>query len=151
MKMTMKLTGAKELHEAIARLQPSKSEMTKVLKEAAKPIRDDARAKAPRLTGGLRKAIIIATKLGRRQRTSFAKTQGDVVVHIGVRSGVPHGHLNEFGGGHNAPQPFLRPAWDASKDGLVSKIGAALWAALARRATKAGVAAPAASSLDTEE
>ena len=35
--------------------------------------------------------------------------------------------LMEFGTRHQAPQPFMRPAWDAHKGRLVDDIGADMW------------------------
>ena len=53
-----------------------------------------------------------------------------------------HAHMVEVGTSRMAPRPYLRPAWDANKDGILEGIKEDLWAeiqkSVARRARRLG-------------
>lgn len=126
MKVTGKITGFKELRAALAELPRAteRSVVRKVLKRRAEPIADMARSLAPVDTGALRDSIAVTTKLSRRHRKALKEGKKDTNVHIGASSKA---HLQEFGTREHAPQPFMRPAWDAHKGGLVDEIRADMW------------------------
>lgn len=80
------------------------------------------RQKVPVDAGDLKDSIAVSTKNPRRHRK-----QSTVEAHVGPGR-HPQGHLREFGGDKNPPQPYARPAWDAEKGGLLPGIGQDLWA-----------------------
>lgn len=67
-----------------------------------------------------------------------------VVTHVGPTKRAFHGSLQEFGTRHHAPQPFMRPTWDALKHSMLGTIADVLAAEiekarkrLARKAERA--------------
>ena len=66
------------------------------------------------------------------------RTRGDTVsVAVGPARHAWYGVVQEHGGGAVPPQPFLRPAWDAARGGLVARIGRDVWAGIRRAAQRA--------------
>jgi HK97 gp10 family phage protein len=47
---------------------------------------------------------------------------------------LAHAHLLEFGTSRQPAQPYMRPAWDSTKQAVLENIRAALWAEILRRA-----------------
>ena len=88
-------------------------------------------------TGNLRDSITVGAKLKKSQSRSHTKA-GAVEVFIGAAVGDRkkgyHAHLVEFGTSKMAAQPFLRPAWDATKDKVLASISDEIWKALAKSA-----------------
>jgi HK97 gp10 family phage protein len=113
-----KIEGLKELDEALSEFPraTAKAIGRRVLKEAGEPIARTACQLAPKDKWHLHEGIGVGTKLTKRQAALHEKFSRDAVeVHVGA-GGHPQAHLREFGGDGNAPQPFMRPAWDSQKD-----------------------------------
>lgn len=155
--------GGKELEQALAALGDSRairSAARAALREAAKPMQVMAQSLAPRDVGNLVESIKIATGKGDRGN------DGDqVFVVLGIDANVQPARIKgklrgkgtyrdpgvagvsvikEFGSEREAPEPFMRPAWDAHSAQTPDRIGKALGPAietqarrLARRAAKA--------------
>lgn len=86
-----------------------------VLLEGAKMIRDEAKARAPVLTGALRKGIV-AKKFRR-------KIPGRPAAFVGINfRTAPHANLVEFGTVRAAPHPFFFPAVEARKEAVLAFI-----------------------------
>ncbi|MBY5733505.1 hypothetical protein HFO26_24960 [Rhizobium leguminosarum] len=141
MRVTVNVDGLKELDRALRGLKAStaKSVARRVLMKAGEPIAEAGRAQAPLgPTGNLKASYGVGTKLTRRQ-SKLAKKENDVEVYIGPND--PAAIQTEFGNEHQAPEPHLRPAWDAGKDRALEDIKTGLWAeiskAVARLARKA--------------
>lgn len=147
MRFGFDLAGAKELEVALRALPDSlrKGVVERALVKAGEPIRDDAQARAPFVTGRLRRAINVATKLSRSQRRQRGKSKDVAEAFIGP-SFFP---LQEFGTGPRyhksgkyvgqAPtQPFLRPAWEAGKDQALATLGELLWQQIEKAAKRLG-------------
>ncbi len=111
------MLGLADLNRALEALPKATARNTlkRVLTKAAKPIEDDADAKAPKRTGALEKSIITGTRLTRPQAKQ-AKKDGKFFAEVHVGTADPAGIFQEFGTFSNAAQPFLRPAWEANKD-----------------------------------
>lgn len=135
--MKVKIEGLRELEAALAELPKAtgKNVLRRVLIKAAQPIEADAAAAAPELTGRLRRDVSTGTRLNRRQ-AAMARRLGksEVEVHVGVND--PAGVQNEFGNAHQRPQPFLRPAWDANRQGALETISSHLGAEIAKSAAR---------------
>lgn len=95
-----------------------------------------ARRLAPKDEGVLRKSI------GKRTKTTRS---GDVSTIVGPRSGNwlrAHGRpanlasLLEYGTRHQAPQPFIRPAFDGQRGNVSTTFRRVLAAALLREITR---------------
>jgi len=139
MKIRAELIGAKELEAALAQLPKAtaKSVLRRALTSAAKPAAAQAQALAPRgRTGNLQASIRISTRLNKRQG-KLHDAQG-VEVYIGAAAGKGakgnHAHLLEFGTVKMAARPFLRPAWESTKEKVLAAIQTEVWAALAKSA-----------------
>jgi HK97 gp10 family phage protein len=121
MRVTVKTTGFKELEQSLMELPRAtgKNVVRRTLRKAAEPIAADASTNAPRgRTGKLQDDIHVGTQLTRSQRK--AKESG-FEVHVGP-SADPRGRFVEFGTAHQAPNPFLRRAWDANEANALSTI-----------------------------
>lgn len=112
----VRVDGLKELDKALSQLKPAtaKGVARRVLKMAAEPIAEAGRSNAPLgPTGNLKASYGVGTKLTRRQ-SKLHKKQSPVEVFAGPND--PAAIQTEFGNEHQAPEPHLRPAWDANKD-----------------------------------
>lgn len=136
-----RVEGLREIERALKELPKAtgKTILRNALKKRAKPIADAARAAAPvRAVGGgqLRDSIAVSTKLSRRQ-ASLARKEGKSAVEVYAGAGpLPQAHLEEFGGPNNAPRPFMRPAWDQHKDGVLRGLADDLWKSIERAARR---------------
>lgn len=147
LKTTVHIEGLAEVKTALRELLPDRTArnvMKRVLTQMAQPIAATAESLAPKRTGRLKRRIGVGTKLSRRQRAMHRRVdQNDVEVFVGAGP-LPQAHLREYGADHHVAQPFMRPAWDMHKAGVVSGIADAMWreiekaaARQARKATKA--------------
>lgn len=137
MKTSVKIEGLKSLDEALGEMTKAtaRSTLYRVLMRAAQPLDAAWRDKAPRKTGrlaesgGIAKASktvgnaafagalrdggtrsdALAAKRSALRELSFA----EVIVGPGK---VPEAVQQEFGNVRHAAQPYMRPAWDATKD-----------------------------------
>jgi HK97 gp10 family phage protein len=144
MKTTASVTGLAELDAALLELESkttSRNVLKRTLKKVLTPVYDSIVANAPE---HIKDSVEISDKLTKRQ-ASFAKKMGKagielfvgVTYHLGMRGRTAH--LFEFGTtqrtrksdgastGSISPQPFIRPAWDENKDGLLDALKAELW------------------------
>lgn len=145
--MKMKVEGFQDLDRALKGLgdpKASKRISRLALRKAAKPVADDAAAKAPRDehdTDGivLADSIKVGSKLNKRQKRVQRRHRGDVEVYVGVANEAStYAHHQEFGTEHHAAQPFMRPAWDANTGRMVSTIKKELWAGIKRQLKRQG-------------
>lgn len=151
--VTVKVEGLRELEKALRELPraTAKRVMVRALKEAAKPLIADASANAPVLTGALKDSINVSSRkpkgakgpgsvafaaamaggasraqAGQAARAANAANRGgSVEVYVGPGRN-PQAIFQEFGTSKHPPQPFMRPAWDSTKQQVVDSIKAAL-------------------------
>jgi HK97 gp10 family phage protein len=165
---TFEIEGLKELDAALGELgkATARNVMMRALTKSAEPIRDAAKAMAPRDKGTLAQSITISAKsVSRAGKKAFAEamksgsSKGDAQaaakaankgakgkdtfsqVFVGPSGGVRHGYFNEFGTENMAAQPFMRPAFDVgapqSLASLKTDLAAEIEKARARAAKKA--------------
>lgn len=139
-RQTFRIEGLKELETALLEVPraTAKNVMKRSLMKAGAPVAATGSALAPVLTGQLQKHVKIGGQLTRRQKSRFPK-QSAVEVYIGVSNSLPQGHLQEFGTREHGPQPFLRPAWEQHKFGVLESFKQLTWVeieAAAKRAAK---------------
>lgn len=116
----VKIEGLADLDAALAGLREefnvskatARNVLLRTLKEQGQPIADMGEAIAPRRTGGLAESYTVSTKLSRRQKRMNTK-ESPVEVYVGPGSSAK-AIQTEFGNAHQAPEPHLRPAWDAN-------------------------------------
>lgn len=123
----IEMRGWKEVHAAFKQLGKTgrlRNVQRKALYAGGVVIRDRARALCPVKRGRLRKAIIVLRRRGRPE-------YDHVAVGIDYRK-ASHGHLVEFGTGPRVSngrstgqmpaRPFMRPAFESSKEEVVAAI-----------------------------
>ncbi|HNQ66117.1 MAG TPA: HK97 gp10 family phage protein [Smithellaceae bacterium] len=127
---TCKLKGLPELLNLLEQLPTVSMQKTAVrnaLKKSAAPILNVAKLNVPRGdAGNLEKSLKISTSLKASQKKGQTYDRTRVTVYVG--SSAPHAHLIEFGTkdrtqkktgrftGRISPNPFLRNAWDSTKE-----------------------------------
>lgn len=151
----VKVEGLRELEKALADLPKAtgKSAMRRVLKKRAQPVADAARSLAPHGVGHLEDSITVSTKrpVGQKSESqrafaaagggaagrAAAKAAGSSPVLIFIGPGRhPQASLQEFGTSHHGPQPYMRPAWDRTKDAVLDGIKDDLWAEVRKSAAR---------------
>lgn len=137
MKTTVKVIGLKEMDDALSQFTPTKRRAIGrvALDNAGGITAKAARALVPVDSGGLRESIDVSGTLTRAQKSEHTK-QAEQERFIGP-DGRPQGHLREFGGDGNPPQPFMRPAWDQTKDQVLDRIGDELWVGIEKAVASA--------------
>lgn len=130
MKTTVKVEGLRELDRQLSQFTTSKRRAIGrvALDNAGEITAKAARALAPvdPATGGLlRESISVSGTLSRRQKGLHTK-QADQEHFIGPDN-RPSAVQQEFGNENHPPQPFMRPAWDATKDQVLQRITDELW------------------------
>jgi HK97 gp10 family phage protein len=147
MKIKVKVEGLREIKDALRQLPnaTAKGVLRKVGRKRLKPVADRARDYAPKDQGELKDSIEVSSrqKSGRQTRRT-SESKSDVNVYVGPTSkGYPQAMMQEIGTKFHPPHPYLRPAWDAEKHGVLEGIKDDLWAEikkavvrLARRAAK---------------
>lgn len=156
----MDVQGLADVERALDNLRKSvgRSVLRRSLRKAAAPMRDRAKELAPVDDGDLRDSIIIGGMLNKSQRSKHRKLTADersaIELFVGpsykLGAGGRHGHLVEFGtephivGGvfagaqhpGTAPQPFMRPAFDAEAVPTIERLKPLLWAEIDRTARR---------------
>lgn len=122
MRTTVKIEGLRELDQALSQFTPAKRRAIGrvALDNAGELVARAARALVPVDSGGLRESIDVSGTLSGTQKAKHSK-QAEQERFIGPDS-RPQGHLREFGGDGKAPQPYMRPAWDETKDEVLHRI-----------------------------
>ena len=140
MRKAVKLTGLRELENALAELPKAtgKNVLRRTLKKAAAPIERDAAANAPELSGNLQLNIATSFQLNKNQKSEVRKanSKSSAEIHVGVKAGKSvsgadafaqiAGVQTEFGNDHQEADPWFRPAWDSNHDRALDTIGSEL-------------------------
>jgi HK97 gp10 family phage protein len=134
----VKVEGLREVMSALRELPnaTAKNVMKRVLLQRAQPVAEAARALVPVFEGHLQHSINVSDRLTRRQKGRHRKIdRDDVEVFVGPGTD-PAAHLNEFGSSHQAAHPFMRPAWDQTKDDLLEGVADDMWAEIEKAAAR---------------
>lgn len=114
--MDYKLQGQEELLRNLKKLGDKLSDgMEAAVKAGALLVQNDAKVKAPYLTGNLHRSIHSETT---------EKSDEKVVIQVGTD--VIYAAPQEFGTDTIPAHPYLRPALDENKDNVPKEIGEAL-------------------------
>lgn len=150
--MKVDFEGGRELEEELSKLASHttrRASARRALLKAAMPMVPVAKAKAPRDKGHLEESIKVGTRVSGPNAARAA--YGEVLAAGGTRSQAvqalrdvqresasfvsvsmgpgrhPQAITQEFGTYKHAPQPFMRPTWDAEKGKLIPAIRKELW------------------------
>lgn len=124
----VRVDGLKDLEKMLTETLPKsmgKAVLRRVGKKSLGGFIQAAKAGAPVRTGDLRDSVEVNTRLSKRQariNRRAAKDGKDAVQIFAGASALPHAHLQEFGSANNPAHPFMRPAWEAEKDGVLNYI-----------------------------
>lgn len=148
-KLDIKVDGLPELEAGLLALeaQVASRVLRRGLREGAKPVVEAAKSNVPVFSGALRESIGVRTAKGRRGKNaavafigSIAKDKKAIALANDQRNtrvkGIFWGHIVELGYGRQAPQPFLRPAFDAKAIEAVSIFALTIKKSLERIARK---------------
>jgi HK97 gp10 family phage protein len=135
--MKVTISGLRELDRALSEMSKAtaRNVLRRVAKGAVEPMAVAAEAGAPRDTGNLQISIAVSFKRTRRAGKSRATYQGNgnfrglratgVAVAMGPAGGsgaLSYATWVEFGTSDTRAQPFMRPAWDAHKQGALEHV-----------------------------
>ena len=154
--VTIKVDGLKDLDRALGELGKSagKAVLRRVLKAAAEPIYQAAKARAPSRPAGAKpvyygkgenkrlrrpgtdEALVQSgTRLTRNQQRTVKREGKDTAEHY-VGSRDPIARLLEYGTVNTRAQPVFRPAWEANKDQALTIIKESLGAQIEKTAKR---------------
>lgn len=105
--MKIKLQGLKQVQKQLVDWEDSRVKaLRKFMQKTGKAVRRDARRRAPKKTGRLRKGISYAFK--QRKKTGMG---------VYIRAVAPYSHIVELGSvvRNIPPRPFMQPAFDSAK------------------------------------
>lgn len=127
MKTTVKVEGLRELDRQLSQFTTSRRRAIGrvALDNGGEILAKAARALAPVDGGGLRESIDVSGTLTRRQRGLHQKI-ADQERFVGPDD-RPSAIAQEFGNENHPPQPFMRPAWDATQQQVLQRITDELW------------------------
>jgi HK97 gp10 family phage protein len=127
MKVTVKVQGLEGIEAALSQFNTRKRRdiARKALDSAGQITARVARSMAPVDEGNLRESIDVSGTLTRRQAGLHTK-RAEVERFIGPGA-HPQAHLREFGGDGNPPHPYMRPAWDSTKNQVLDRITDVAW------------------------
>lgn len=130
--VSVKIEGLREVDAALAQLPKAtgRNVMRRVGVARLEPIAAAMRQNAPVDQSDLKDSIAVTTKRPRR-----ARKESEVEVYAGPGR-HPQAHLREFGGDGHPPDPYVRPAWDAGKDGLLSGLADDFWTEIDKAAKR---------------
>lgn len=131
------LKGSDKALAEVGARATQKNILRRALLKAAKPIDDQASALAPVETGKLQVSVVAGTALTRRQRSTAYKAGALGVVEVHVGTALSRGLFQEFGTVKMPAKPFMRPAWEANKDGAVKIISTEIWTEIEKAAARA--------------
>jgi HK97 gp10 family phage protein len=139
---TVEVKGLRELREALVKKIPAEMQ-GKVLQSAlaagARPIVADAKARAPKKTGTLRRSLfsfrVKSASTGTREERAIRPRQGKKFQKAG--RDAFYWRFVEFGTAKMPAQPFLRPAFESKKQDALAAIVKQLGVAIEKAARKA--------------
>lgn len=127
----LRLTGFKEMDQVLRRLPTATSKRVadRAMKQALAPVAAAANGMSPK---GM-PPVIVEKKLNKNQAKQFRGTEGETVRVMFVGSPSSRAHLEEFGTGprfHKSgkyvgimrARPFMRPAWDATRQQVLDRL-----------------------------
>jgi len=124
MKMKFRISGLREIEQALRRIARATPEAVQreALHDAGEIVAERARSLVPVRSGNLRDSIAVAD-----EGQSGVLSQGGVEVFVGPQADGFYGHFVEFGTVNMAAEPFMRPAFDATRDEVMDRLGGDLW------------------------
>lgn len=138
MSVKIKLEGFSELLDGLRELPKAtaKNVIKRVLLKRAEPFAATMRQLVPVATGHLKNSITVGVKLSSRQRRLQKRDGQDEMTVFAGAGPYPYSHMVEFGGEHNKPEPFARPAWDENVNAALDGLRGDMWAEIRKAADR---------------
>lgn len=136
----VRVEGLRELERSLGQLPRAtgRNVLRRILKKRAEPVVNKAQVLAPFEEGHLEESIKVGAKLSRRQKALHRKWGSSSAVEMFIGPGPhPQAVMQEFGTAFHPAQPFLRPAWDEHKRGMLDNFAADLWTEIEKAAQRA--------------
>ncbi len=120
MSVTVKLEGLEDTLRNMEDLSKAtgRNAMRRALLAAGEPVADLASRLAPEARGILAFSIVVSTQLTRRHKSEQRNRESEVEVYVGPAGGqgaLYYASHQEFGTVVSPAQPYMRPAWEATK------------------------------------
>lgn len=136
-----KIEGLKDINKVLGELPKGlgKSTLIRFGKKRLEPMRDAAKARAPKKTHELENSIMVGTRQGRAGNTKKARGVDRAAVEIFMgpsEDGYPQAVPEEFGSPNNSPNGYMRGAWDEHNGALLTDIQADLSTAVDQTAKR---------------
>lgn len=127
MRTSLTFGGGKQLAAALGELpaRVSKRLLLASLAEASEPLRLEMEQRAPRESGQLSEAMVV--------RPARTRDQRETAVAVGASRRGYYGSFQEFGTAHVTPQPWARPAFEATWRTCLKILSDALWTRIAAK------------------
>lgn len=152
MAVKVRIEGLRELDRALSELPKAtaRNVLVRTLRGASEPLVAAAKEKVPVRTGNLKDSIAFSTKKPKGHDAgarAFAEAMSEGASRAEAGSALraaraanpnafaegfvgpgrhPQAIFQEFGTSHHPPQPFMRPAWDATKHQVLNIIKSTL-------------------------
>jgi HK97 gp10 family phage protein len=122
MTMSVRTIGFEELDGKIDKLKTVARDevLLAAFIAGGEPIAEAARSLVRRRSGKLHDSIGVGTELSPHQAALNPPGKG-VQVYVGPGA-LPEAITEEFGTVHEAPHPYMRPAWDGQQGAAISEI-----------------------------
>lgn len=136
MKVTVRFEGGQQTAQALEAFKTStaKGIVRRALATAAKPFDEHWRAHVGEASGTLKKSGGIGSKLSRSQ-AKVKERNANIEVFAGPGPLV-QAIQDEFGNEHQAPNPAVRGAWDATSAEMPETVGRELWVQMEKTARR---------------
>lgn len=132
MSFKVKVEGFREMEQSLFLLKntTAKATVRRAIKKSLEQTKVQAKLKAPVFSGpgggDLEESIII----GRVSRRHKKHQKSEVELAVGPRGGkggIAYAAQQEFGNVNHGAQPFMRPAWDNTKMGVLVTFKDEMW------------------------
>lgn len=116
MRATIRIEGMDELRRKVRAMSNAlpRPVLVPIIEKNLQPMAADMRDGAPRLSGELAESVTVSTELSPRQ-AAINVPIAEIEVFAGPGP-LPQAVQAEFGNAHQAPEPFIRPAYDRHVD-----------------------------------
>lgn len=115
--------------------------MRRAMKASLEPMRQAAEDAAPRSSietdKHLADAIVIGTRLSRRQRKEARESPSFSALYMGPDHRRAHAIPQEFGTYRHPAHPYMRPAWEAESRPTLERLKGLLWDEIDKAAKRA--------------
>lgn len=140
--LTFKLEGLEQTVSNLGDLARAtqRNAVLRTLLKAGEPTATLAASLAPRERGILSFSMAVTNQLTRRHKSEQRNRPSEVEVYIGPAGGMGalyYASAQEFGSLANMPHPYLRPAWESTKETVLGLIVSGLSAEVDRAAQRA--------------